>query len=86
MNLWPEKDLETHTNTIDHPKQRSLWTVQQSLDQKFKMLHIDVSGSIQTMIGLGKLNADGLKFRKEINFIYNISGSFKYLDEEKVNN
>ena len=60
MNLWTEKALETHTNTIDHPKQKSHWTTQQSLDEKFDMLHVDVSGAIQTMIKMGKLNADGL--------------------------
>ena len=73
MNLWPEKDLETHTNTIDHPKQRSLWTAQQSMDEKFEMLQIDVTGSIQTMIGLGKLNADGmlaLLKRKKFQLLY----------------
>merc|ERR1719308_714512 len=68
MNLWPEKALENHTNTIDHPKQKSLWTSQQSLDQKFEMLHVGVEGSVQTMIGLGKLNADG---------------SFEYLEEKQ---
>ena len=39
------------------------------MDEKYDMLKIDVYGSVQTMIGAGKLNAEG---------------SFHYLDDSKV--
>ena len=60
MNLWSEKVLETHTNTIEHPKQKSLWTSQQSIDEKFDMLHVDVTGAVELVIKMGKINADGV--------------------------
>ena len=69
LALWKEEDVQRNTKTILHPSQKTMWTEQQSLEDKLKMLDIDIGGTVTISLGSTLITADG---------------SFHYLDKEEV--
>ena len=52
-----------------HPTQKTSWSSKQSQEEKYDMLHIDVTGGLTIMFESGEIDAHG---------------SFDYLKEESV--
>ena len=69
MALWTSDDVNNHKTVINHPKQTSQWSSQQTMEEKLKMFHIDVRGSISVDLRSAKIKAEG---------------SYEYLNQEEV--
>ena len=71
MRKWHFQDLKKYSVVVHHPYEETSWTRKQTQKEKFEMLKIDLSGNVDIMLMLGKINA---------------GGSFRYLDEKEVDN
>ena len=69
MALWTSDDVNNHKTVINHPKQTSQWSSHQTMEEKLKMFHIDVRGSLSVDLRSAKIKA---------------KGSYEYLNEEEV--
>ena len=69
MTLWPTSDIDLHKKVINHPQQKMEWSSSQNLEQKMKMLDIDIAGSLAVDMGATVVKG---------------GGSFNYLTDKRV--
>ena len=70
LALWSTANVALHTSTIKHNRQETKWTKDLTLDEKLDLLKIFAGGSLSLDMKAGKK--------------ISASGSFQYLDDEKV--
>ena len=71
MSICSADLINQQKYVVPHPKQESKWTSAQTLSEKVEMMKFDVRGTVSVVLKIAK--------------VAEASGSFKYLDDKKVN-
>ena len=69
MKLWSSADINKYRDIIFHPRVRSKWTSEQTLDEKLDTFFIHIGGGLKVDLSTAAVKA---------------KGSFDYLSDKKV--